>query len=94
MKSDRIDFLVQEFANRLDQVGFTDDGIPEPEEAALIRDIWLSLNEDEQNDMVENLRKERAIELDTPPEFVPDQTPYAMRLLFYYLKQKRTGNFT
>ena len=91
MKPERIENLVERFGPRLDVVEFTDTGLPHQEEVDLINEIWGSLRVEEQKDIVEKLAHERAVELDTPHEYVPDQTPYAMRLMFYYLKMRRIG---
>jgi hypothetical protein len=89
MKPERINMLLEKFGPRIDVVEFTEEGLLHKEEICLITDLWNALRAEEQVDITEKLRRERAIELDTPFEFVPDQTPYAMRILFYYLKMRR-----
>jgi len=84
----RLRELLDRFSLRLKEHPFTRDGEPTHEEAELTKDIWAALFQEERKRILENTTKMVAEDRKADPKKVPDQTPYAMRLSHYFLRQK------
>ncbi len=73
--------LMKSFGPRLKRVPFTVEGFPSTEEVQLTKDLWTTLNGDEQRRLLyaaaESVSKARNVAM----REVPDQTPYVQRLL-------------
>jgi hypothetical protein len=76
-----IDKLIGTFGARLKVVPFTAEGVPSDEEATLTRDLWSGLSAQEQRDIVSNTTSMVSDIRKTSPKNLPEQTPYAQRLL-------------
>ncbi|MFH1054734.1 MAG: hypothetical protein V1744_01435 [Candidatus Altiarchaeota archaeon] len=80
--------LVNKFRRRLDFTPFTMEGVPHADEVNLTNDLWSALTGEEKGKILDNTRNMVAEKLKRRPEDVPEQTPYAKRLLFRYLQME------
>ena len=78
--------LLFQFGHRLDGTEFTAVGLPDQSEVVLIKDIWAALTDEEHAAILARINEDTQQWLSDSPVELPDQTGYAMRLTFRYLK--------
>jgi hypothetical protein len=88
LPKDRIEALLARFSPRLKVLPFTSSGIPTDEETSLTKDLWAALSESERKNLIENTARMVAENRGTPIKSLPDQEPYAMRLLHRSMRMK------
>jgi len=86
LPKERITSLADKYGPRIKRIPFTIEGIPSKEEITLTCDLWEALKENERQTLLNN-----TTHLIFPEETrllpeVPDETPYAMRLLHRYMQ--------
>jgi hypothetical protein len=81
--------LLGSFGPRIKRVPFTIEGFPSSEEVTLTKDLWAHVGEEQRLKILESAAKNKAQQMGVETAKIPDQTPYAKRLLHRFLQIKQ-----